>query len=119
MGPRAQTGLDPRGSSSSDPASRDLGSGPGRQASCRSRRQDARCLPEPSRSVRPRPSTVQEAAQLAAAARVLELAQGLGLDLADALAGDGELLTDLFQGVVGVHADAEAHAQDALLARGE
>jgi len=31
--------------------------------------------------LRPRPSGIQEAAQLAAVAGVLELAQGLGLDL--------------------------------------
>jgi hypothetical protein len=48
-----------------------------------------------------------------------ELAQNLGLDLADALAGYRELLTDLFERVVGVHADAEAHAQDRFTARGE
>ncbi len=47
---------------------------------------------------------------------MLQLAQRLRLDLADALAGDAELLADLFQRVVGVHADAEAHAQHALLA---
>jgi hypothetical protein len=46
---------------------------------------------------------------------VLQLAQRLGLDLADALAGDGELLGDLHQGVVGGRAPAEAHAQDAFL----
>jgi hypothetical protein len=50
---------------------------------------------------------------------VLELAERLRLDLADALAGDGELLADLLEGVVGVHADAEAHPEDALLAGGE
>ena len=44
---------------------------------------------------------VDEAAQFVAAARVLELAQGLGLDLADALACDVELLAHLFQSVVG------------------
>src|SRR6266446_6033857 len=60
---------------------------------------------------------IQEAAQLAAAARVLELAQRLGLDLADALARHRELLADLFQRVVLVHADAEAHAENAFLAR--
>src|SRR5436190_10248400 len=48
---------------------------------------------------------------------MLELAQRLGLDLADALTRDRELLADLFQRVVGVHADAEAHAENALLAR--
>src|SRR5579871_2780585 len=62
---------------------------------------------------------VQKAPQLARPARVLELAQRLGFDLADALAGHRELLADLFEGVVGVHADAEAHAQHALLARGQ
>src|SRR5258708_15124393 len=60
---------------------------------------------------------VEEAAQLARAAGVLELAQCLGLDLAYALAGDRELLADLLERVVGVHANAEAHAQHALLAR--
>ena len=55
-------------------------------------------------------SVVEERAQFARAARVLELAQRLGLDLANALACHRELLTDLFQRVVGIHADAEAHA---------
>ena len=48
---------------------------------------------------------------------MLQLPQRLGLDLADALAGDRELLADLFERVVGVHADAEAHAQHAFFAR--
>ena len=61
--------------------------------------------------------SIQERPQLAAAARVLELAQRLGLDLAYALARDRELLADLFEGVVGVHADAEAHPEYALLGR--
>src|SRR6185437_12266861 len=66
------------------------------------------------------PSTlVEEAAEHPRAAGVLELAQRLGLDLADALARHRELLADLLEGVVGVHADAEAHAQHALLARRE
>src|SRR5947207_4105150 len=62
---------------------------------------------------------IQKTAQLPRPRRMLELAQRLGLDLADALAGHRELLADLFQGVVGVHADAEAHAKDPLLARRE
>src|SRR6476646_5190480 len=62
-------------------------------------------------------SGVEEAAQFARAARVLELAQRLRLDLADALAGHRELLPDLFERVIGVHADAEAHSQHPLLAR--
>src|SRR5437763_10774459 len=64
-------------------------------------------------------SGVEEAAQFARAARVLELPERLRLDLADALAGDRELLADLLERVVGVHADPEAHAQDALFARGQ
>src|SRR5262245_51115108 len=64
-------------------------------------------------------SIVEEAPQLAAARRMLELAQGLRLDLADALARHRELLADFLQRVVGVHADAKAHAQHALLARRE
>src|SRR3954463_8263653 len=64
-------------------------------------------------------SVVEEAPELARAAGVLELAQGLGLDLADAFAGHRELLADFFQRVIGVHADAEAHAQHAFFARGE
>ena len=62
-------------------------------------------------------SGVEEAPEFAAAAGVFQLAQGLGLDLTDALAGYRELLADLFERMVGVHADAEAHAQHALLAR--
>ena len=60
---------------------------------------------------------IQETPQLPASAWVFQLAQGFGLDLADAFAGDAELLADLFERVVGVHADAEAHAQDAFFAR--
>ncbi len=55
-------------------------------------------------------SAIQEAPQLAAPARVLQLAQCLGLDLANTLAGHRELLADFFQRMVCVHADAEAHA---------
>ena len=50
---------------------------------------------------------------------MFQLPERLGLDLADALARHRELLTDLFQRVVGIHADAEAHAKNALLARRE
>ena len=62
---------------------------------------------------------IQEAAQFPRAAGVLELPERLGLDLADAFAGNRELLADFFQGVVGVHADSEAHAQHPFLARRE
>ena len=50
---------------------------------------------------------------------VTELAQGLGFDLADALAGDLEALADFFQGVLGAVFEAEAHLDDALFARGQ
>ena len=50
---------------------------------------------------------------------MLQLAQRLRLDLTDTLSGHRELLADFFQRVVGVHADAEAHAQHAFFARGE
>src|ERR1700753_3115965 len=46
---------------------------------------------------------VQVGAQLVRTARVLELADRLGLDLADALARDVELLAHFFERVVGGH----------------
>src|SRR5690606_36110300 len=64
-------------------------------------------------------SALDERAQALAAARVAELAERLRLDLTDALARHLEVLTDLFEGVVALLADAEAHAQDLLLTRGE
>src|SRR5262249_9932346 len=66
-----------------------------------------------------RKSVVQEAPQLPAPARMLQLAQRLRLDLPDALARHAELLAALLQRVVGVHPDSEPHAQHPLLARGE
>jgi len=62
-------------------------------------------------------SVVQETPQLPAPARVLQLAQRLCLDLANAFARHVELLADLFLRVVGVHADTEAHSQHAFFAR--
>ena len=64
-------------------------------------------------------SDIEKAAQLVRAARVLELVERLGLDLSYALTRHRELLADLLQRVVGVRADAEAHPQNALLARGQ
>src|SRR6516164_7668159 len=60
---------------------------------------------------------VQVGAQLVRPARVLELADRLGLDLADAFARDVELLAHFLQRVVGGHLDANAHAQHLGLAR--
>ena len=47
---------------------------------------------------------------------MLQLPQRLGLDLPDPLTRDRELVPDLLERVVGVHADSEAHSQHALLA---
>src|SRR6476619_7839535 len=62
-----------------------------------------------------RPS-LQKRPQLAAAGRMPQLAQRLGLDLPDAFAGDREALADLLEGVLAAIADAEAHLDDLLLA---
>jgi len=62
---------------------------------------------------------IQEAPQLPAPRRMLQLPQCLGFDLTNTLARHRELLADFFQRVVGVHADAEAHAEHALFARGQ
>src|SRR5690606_14487960 len=67
----------------------------------------------------PPASALHEALELLRAARVTELAERLGFDLADALAGHLEVLADLFERVIALFADAEAHAQDLLLARGQ
>src|SRR5258708_4664664 len=56
-------------------------------------------------------SVVEETPQLPASARMLQLPQRLRLDLPDTFARNTELLADFFQRVVGVHADAEAHAE--------
>ena len=62
---------------------------------------------------------IQEAPQLPAPRWMLQLPQRLRVDLSDALSRDRELLADFFQRVVGVHADAEAHAQHAFLAQSQ
>ena len=58
---------------------------------------------------------IQETPQLPAPRGMLQLPERLRFDLPDAFARYAELLADFFQRVVGVHADAEAHAQYALL----
>jgi hypothetical protein len=57
--------------------------------------------------------------ELAGPDGVLELADGLGLDLADALAGDLEDAADLFEGVGVAVADAVAELDDLALAVGQ
>src|SRR5215471_21134787 len=56
------------------------------------------------------PSIIEEAPENPRPARMLQLSQRLGFDLADALARDRELTADLLQRAVSVHADAKAHA---------
>ena len=56
---------------------------------------------------------LEERAELAAARRVAQLAERLGLDLADALARDREALADFFERVLAAVADAEARGSKA------
>ena len=60
-----------------------------------------------------------ERLQVAAADRVLQLADGLGLDLPDALAGDLEDVADFFQRVGVAVAQAVAELDDLALAVGQ
>src|SRR5205085_11290094 len=64
-------------------------------------------------------SRLQEAPELLRPRRMAQLAQRLGLDLSDALARDREILADLLERVLASVGEAEAQAQDLLLARGE
>src|SRR6266545_4041144 len=63
-----------------------------------------------------RRSGFQEAPELLGARGVPELAQGLGLDLADALPGDRKVLPDLLERVLAAIREPEAEAQHLLLA---
>ena len=53
---------------------------------------------------------VKEAFQQFRAVRMAQFAQCFGFDLPDAFAGNIELTTNFFQGVVSIHVDAKAHA---------
>src|SRR2546426_1108246 len=64
-------------------------------------------------------SGLQEAPELLRARRVPELAQRLGLDLPDPLAGDREVLPDFLQRVLATVGEAEPEPQHLLLARRE
>src|SRR5580704_4447418 len=63
-----------------------------------------------------RPS-LEKCPELAAARRMPELAQRLGFDLTDALAGDGEALADLFERVLAAVPNPEPHLDHLLFAR--
>src|ERR1051325_3643487 len=69
--------------------------------------------------VTPSAQLADERFQRARAIGAPELPERLRLDLPDALARDGEALSDLFERVVRLLADAETQAQDLLLARRE
>src|SRR5436305_4525096 len=62
---------------------------------------------------------VEERTELLRARRMAQLAERFRLDLADAFAGHVERAADFFERVLGAVADAEAHLEDLLLARGE
>src|SRR5262245_16850493 len=64
-------------------------------------------------------AALDERAQPLAPRRVTQLAERLGLELPDALAGHLEVLTHLLERVVRLLADAEPHPEHLLLARGE
>src|SRR5262249_50064983 len=64
-------------------------------------------------------SRLQEAPELLGPRGVPQLAQRLGLDLTNALAGDREVLTDLLEPVLAAGGEAEAEPQHLLLARRE
>ena len=62
---------------------------------------------------------VQERAQPVAAAGMTQFAEGLGFDLANALASDGEVLADLFECVLASILQPEPHLDYFFLARAE
>jgi hypothetical protein len=62
---------------------------------------------------------IEKRTHLSTAGRVFEFPQGFGFNLPNPLASNRELLADLFERVIGVHADPEAHPEHALLARGQ
>src|SRR5688500_1760390 len=62
-------------------------------------------------------STFRESLELARTSRMAKLLQRFGLDLPDPFPRDAEFLADLLQRMLRHAADAEAHAQNALLAR--
>jgi hypothetical protein len=68
-------------------------------------------------SIGPSGHSIQIGSQRPRSARVLELAQGLSLNLPDALATDPERVPDFFQRMFAGRAQAETQTNDALLAR--
>src|SRR5581483_11758343 len=79
--------------------------------SYRHRKTTGRYCTGPSCYTRRTTPLVEEAPQVFRTTRMAQLAQRLGFDLPDTLPGHVELLTNLLESMVGVHADTEAHAQ--------
>ena len=69
----------------------------------------SQCSAESRPFMQPGSLQVEETPELLRAGRVAQLAQRLGFYLPDSLARDVELLADLFERVIGVHVDTEAH----------
>src|SRR6516225_799329 len=74
-------------------------------------------LTESGRHGRPRLFAFHKAFEIARAAGLAQLAQRLGLDLANPFTRDGELLANLFKRVVGLLANPKSHAQNLFLTR--
>src|SRR5512133_1609996 len=66
-----------------------------------------------------RSSAFQKRPQLPAPRWVAQLTERLRFDLADALAGDREALTDLFERVLAAVSHTDAHFDDLLFAGGQ
>src|SRR2546422_5231285 len=79
----------------------------------------ARVVPDNKAMPRHDRLVIEERPQLPRPRRMLQLAQRLRFDLTNTFAGHAELLADFFERMIRVHADAEAHAEHALFARGE
>src|SRR5206468_12592609 len=60
---------------------------------------------------------LDERLQIAPPQRMAKLTERFGLDLTNPLAGNGEPLSDLFERVLALFADAEAQTKDLLLLR--
>ena len=50
---------------------------------------------------------------------MLQLSQGLRLNLSDSFAGDGQMPAHFFKGMVSIHANPESHPDDLFLFGGQ
>src|SRR5690606_22472524 len=77
------------------------------------------CTTRAKRRSRPASSRPEEALEVTSFRPRAELLERTSLDLADALACEGQLAPDLFERVLALGPEAEAHAHDTALALGE